>query len=64
MTQFSNEQRYFDALKTISRFDRIEWLRKNSLKAYGLDSNEAIEYAYRNVISLAKTAIRRKRRPE
>lgn len=56
--------RYFDALKRITQFQSVEWLRKNSEKAYGLTPEEAIEMAYENIAVLAKVVIRGERRPK
>lgn len=53
------------ALKRIASYDSPQKLRRNSLRAYGLeDANEAIEYAYENVLFEAKAAIRGMRRPK
>lgn len=61
----SNEQRYYDILKHIARnYQTPDQLRRNSEKEYGLDAEEAIEYAYENVIFDAQRAIKGKRRPK
>ena len=52
----SLEIRLFDALKRIAAYDSPERLRRTSERDYGLDPDEAIEYAYENVISEAKHA--------
>lgn len=59
----TREQRLFDALKRISRYESPEKLRRNAEKDYGLDADEAIEMAYENVINEAKSAIKGMRRP-
>jgi hypothetical protein len=58
------EQRLFDSLKRISRYESRERLRRSSEKSYGLDYVEALEMAYENVLLEAKNAIRGMRRPE
>ena len=60
----SNEQRYFDALKKITRFMYPRQLRRCSEADYGLPYEEALEYAYENVIEEAKQALGKRRRPE
>lgn len=50
------EIRLFDALKRIAAYDPPERIRRNSERDYGLDADEAIEYAYENVICEAKHA--------
>lgn len=61
----SNEQHYFDVLKHIAKnYQSIEHLRRNAEKQYGLDAEEAIEYAYENIIWDAQRAIKGKRRPK
>lgn len=60
----TNEQYYYDTLKRISSYDPPERIRKNAEKEYGLDADEAIEYAYDNVRSEAITAIKGMRRPK
>lgn len=57
------QQKLFDALKRISSYTPPEKLRKTSERAYGLESSEAIEMAYENVIQEAKNAIKGMRRP-
>ncbi len=53
------EIKLFDALKRISLYDSPERLHCRSAKDWGLDdASEAIEYAYENVLSEAKAAIR------
>ena len=64
-TKQSNEQRYFDALKRIAAYQSPERLKKNSWDDWGLDDgNEALEYAYENVLQEAKQAVRNRRRPK
>jgi len=60
----NNEQRYFDALKRITKYMTVEQLRKRSEKEYGLDFTEALGYAYENVIDEARGAIFGRRRPK
>lgn len=50
------EIKLFDALKRIAAYDPPERIRRNSERDYGLDADEAIEYAYENVIGEAKHA--------
>lgn len=57
------EQKLFDALKRISRYDDPERLRKRAWKEYGLDGDEAISMAYENVLAEAKNAIKGMRKP-
>lgn len=58
-----NEQRYFDALKRITRYMTVAQLRRRAGGDYGLEQSEALEYAYENVIEEARAAIRGRRRP-
>ena len=61
----SNEQRYFDALKRIAAYQSPERLKNNSWDDWGLDDgNEALEYAYENVLQEAKQAVKNRRRPK
>jgi hypothetical protein len=60
----NHEQRYFDALKRITVYMTFEQLRRRSEKLYGLKYEEALEYAYENVIEEARRAIRGARRPK
>lgn len=57
------EQRYYDALKRIARYDSPEKLRRSGETDYGLEPEEVIEMAYENVIEEAKAAIKGQRRP-
>ena len=60
----STEQRLYDALKRIAQYQSPDQLRRSSMKQYGLEADEAIEYAYENVLSEAKAAIKGMRRPK
>ena len=57
------EQRLYDALKRITRYDTPDRLRRHAEKSYGLTPEEAIEYAYDNVREEARQAIKGMRRP-
>jgi hypothetical protein len=46
----SKEREYYDALKVISQYQSVEWLRKSSDRAYGLPYPEALEFAYEKAI--------------
>ena len=59
----TREQRLYDALKRISSYQPPDKLRRSSQKQYGLEADEAIEYAYENVIWEAQRAIKGMRRP-
>ncbi len=59
----SNEQRYFDALKRITKYQSVERLRRDSENDWGVGYPEALEYAYENVIGDAQRAVHGKRRP-
>lgn len=59
-----NELRYFDALKRITLYQSVERLRRSSQKDWGVGFEEALEYAYENVIQEAHNALRGKRRPK
>lgn len=60
----SNEQTYYDALRAIGHgFQTPEQLRQNAHKI-GLSPEEHVEHAYENIQSIAKIAIRGKRRPK
>lgn len=61
----STEQRLYDALKEISKYQTPERLRRTHWKEWGLDDpNEAIEMAYENVLATAAHAIKGVRRPK
>lgn len=59
------EIKLFDALKRIAAYETPDRLHRHADKAYGIDGAEAIEYAYENVLSEAKHAVKgvRIRRP-
>lgn len=57
-------QRYYDALKIIAAYMDVDKLRNKSVKLYGVDYPEALEYAYENVLETAKAAIAGKKRPK
>ena len=59
-----NERSYFDALKRIARYQTVEQLRRLAERQYGLESTEALEMAYENIIQEAKDATHGKRRPK
>ena len=57
--------RLYDALSFIAKgYQSPEQLRRTSEAKYGLRYEEALEYAYENLISDAKEAIRGVRRPK
>lgn len=60
----TNEQIYFDALKRITRYQTVEQLRRKSQSDWGLPFEEALEYAYENVVQEARNAVKGKRRPK
>jgi hypothetical protein len=60
----SNEQRYFDALKRITKYMSPEKLRDHAEEEYGLLFDEALEMAYENVIQEARNALGTRRRPK
>jgi hypothetical protein len=60
----SNEQRYFDALKTIARkYQTSDQIRRRAGQ-YGCDHLEELEMIYENVQSVAEAAISGRRRPK
>jgi hypothetical protein len=61
--QRTNEQYYFDTLKRIASYNSPEEIQRHAQKRYGLDGSEAIEYAYDNVLTEARNAIKGMRRP-
>lgn len=63
-TKPSKEQRYFDALKQITRYQSVEAFSKNAESRWGLEASEAIAMAYENILIVARQAIKGKRRPE
>lgn len=63
----SNEQRYFDALKRIAAYQSPESLRRGAEKKepeWGIPYEEALEYAYENVLFEARQATKNRRRPK
>lgn len=54
----NRELEFFAALKQITNYQSIASLRRNALKDYGINPEEAIEYAYENILETAKRAIR------
>lgn len=60
----AREMRLYDALKRITAYMPPDKLRRAAAKEYGLSGEEAIEYAYENVLQEAKTALKGMRRPE
>lgn len=59
----SNELRYFNALKRITKYQTVKQLRKNSERDWGCTFEEALEMAYENVVGEAQRAISGKRKP-
>jgi hypothetical protein len=57
------ELRLYTALKLITCYDTPARLRKRAGRDYGLSGDEAIEYAYENVLQEAKNALKGVRRP-
>lgn len=55
--------RLYDALKRIACYETSERLLRHGEKAYGIPGQEALEYAYDNVLHEAKRAIKGVRRP-
>jgi len=60
----SNELRYYDALKRITKYMKPEQLMARAGKLYGLSPQEALEMAYENVLTEAANAIQGRRRPK
>ncbi len=60
----TNEQRYFDALKRILKYETPERLRKFGEQRFGCSGEEAIEFAYENMQQEARTALGARRRPK
>lgn len=56
--------RFWRALHTISKYLTPDQLDRQSQKLYGLPPEEATEYAYENVLDLAKLAIRGTKKPK
>ena len=60
----TNEQRYYDALKSIARdYMTIEQMERDA-KNIGCSPSEYVEMAYENIKALAESAIKGKRRPK
>lgn len=57
------EVRLLTALKRITCYDSPSKLRRRAERDYGLPPDEAIEYAYENVLQEARDAIKGVRRP-
>jgi hypothetical protein len=57
------ERKLFDALKRITQYDEPDKLKRRAQRDYGLESDEAVEMAYENVLQEAKAGIRGMRRP-
>lgn len=60
----SNEQRYYDALKRITKYQTPAQLARRAEMQYGCSGDEAIEMAYENIQQEARNAIAGKRRPK
>jgi hypothetical protein len=60
----SDAQRFYDALKRITRYQSAERLAATSEKQYGLEPQEALEMAYDNIQGEARAALHGKRRPK
>lgn len=59
----SNELRYYNALKRITKYQTVNQLRKNSERDWGLTFEEALEMSYENLQNEARQAIHGKRKP-
>lgn len=57
-------QQMYNALKRITLYDSPERIKRKAHKVYGLEANEALEYAYENVISEAHAGLRGVRIPK
>ena len=55
--------RFWRALHTISKYVPPRELETKSGRLYGLPPDEAIEYAYENVLEAARAAIKGTRKP-
>lgn len=51
------------ALKRISKYSSVQQIQRHSQRLYGLQSDEAIEMAYENVIAEAKAGMKHVRMP-
>lgn len=58
------QQKLWDVMKRIASYQDPEKLKKDSLKQLGLPGEEAIEMAYENVLSEARSAVKGVRRPK
>jgi hypothetical protein len=57
-TQETQFIRMFTYLREITKYQTPDQLRRGSRKEYGLEYEEALEFAYENVINTAKQAIK------
>ena len=64
MSATERAQKMFDALKRIAKYRSCDQLRRAAEQDYGISAEEAIEYAYENVIEEARRATKGMRRPE
>ena len=58
------EIKLYTALKRIASYTPPDKLRREAMKMYGLEGDEAISMAYENVLNEAKMAIKGMRRPK
>lgn len=58
------QQRLYNALVRISKYDSPKKLRRDAEREYGLTPDEALELAYENVIQEAKSALKGVRKPK
>jgi hypothetical protein len=58
------EIRLYTALKRITCYDTPSKLRRRAERDYGLSGDEAIEYAYENVLQEARNGIKGVRLPK
>jgi len=62
--RIEREQRMYDALRRIAKeYQTPDQLRRQAEKEYGLEFEEALEYAYENIQADAAAAIKGMRRP-
>jgi hypothetical protein len=57
------EQRLYDALRNVTKYDTPRGLRRSAERHYGLPYEEVLEMAYENVLEEAKAAIKGMKRP-
>lgn len=57
------QQRMYDAMKEITRYQTTNQFRKGSNSDWGLDYEEALEMAYENIQETAKRAVKGLKRP-